>query len=123
MGISTLPSIKVSGHIAINPSLLQLLIHNYTLHIKVILYIKIISLFESKAQNNFNIGRGLIMLKSHLTVVFSKVVMMIAVKVAVVVGTILARINHGHKIVNGTLSPENIVQIQLTYVVPYCVSP
>jgi hypothetical protein len=62
------------------------------------------------------------MLKRHLTIAFSKEVMMIAFKVALIVGTILALINHGPKILNGTLSQENVYQILITYLVPYCVS-
>ncbi len=62
------------------------------------------------------------MLRKHFTVAFSKEVMMTAARVALVVGTILALINHGPNIVHGTLSHENIYQIIITYLVPYCVS-
>ena len=45
-----------------------------------------------------------------------------AVKISLVVGTMLALINHSHEIFNFTLSKQNIVQILLTYLVPYGVS-
>tara|TARA_R110002111_G_scaffold120446_7_gene183657 strand:+ start:1464 stop:1718 length:255 start_codon:yes stop_codon:yes gene_type:complete len=62
------------------------------------------------------------MLRKHLTVAFSKEVMATAFRVALVVGSILAIINHGPKIYLGTLSQENVYQIIITYLVPYCVS-
>jgi len=49
-------------------------------------------------------------------------VVVTALKVTLVVGTILAVINQGPEIVSGTLTRANIVQIALTYMVPYCVS-
>lgn len=52
----------------------------------------------------------------------SKEVVIISLKMALVVGTILALINHGPSFIKGTLSQENIFQIALTYIVPYCVS-
>jgi len=45
-----------------------------------------------------------------------------AIKVALVVGTVLAFINHGDKILTMTLTGKSIFQIALTYLVPYCVS-
>jgi hypothetical protein len=45
-----------------------------------------------------------------------------AVKISVVVGTMLALINHSPEIFSFTLSKQNIVQIFLTYLVPYGVS-
>jgi hypothetical protein len=45
-----------------------------------------------------------------------------AVKISLVVGTMLALINHSHEIFSFTLSKKNIVQILLTYLVPYGVS-
>ena len=45
-----------------------------------------------------------------------------AVKVSILVGTLLAFINHGTAIVELSLSSKNMVQIGLTYLVPYCVS-
>lgn len=45
-----------------------------------------------------------------------------AFNVALLVGTILALINHGEKILSLTLSNEDFVKIVLTYLVPYGVS-
>lgn len=45
-----------------------------------------------------------------------------ASKLSLVVGTILALINHGPGIANASLSDGNVLQIALTYLVPYCVS-
>ena len=44
------------------------------------------------------------------------------IKVGVIVGTILAAINHGDLIIARTLSAESAWKIALTYLVPYCVS-
>ena len=43
-------------------------------------------------------------------------------RVAVVVGTLLALINHGDSLLQGTLDAEASMKILLTYLVPYCVS-
>lgn len=45
-----------------------------------------------------------------------------ALKLAIVVGTILAVINHGDKILLGSLSAGDVVKILVTYIVPYGVS-
>ena len=45
-----------------------------------------------------------------------------AIKVSIVVGTILVFINQGSAIVRMSLSNENLLQALLTYLVPYCVS-
>jgi hypothetical protein len=45
-----------------------------------------------------------------------------ATKVALVVGVILALINHGHVLVSGEISARTWLQIGLTFLVPYCVS-
>ena len=45
-----------------------------------------------------------------------------AMKLSVIVGTILAVINHGPGIANASLSYGNVLQIAVTYLVPYCVS-
>ena len=49
-------------------------------------------------------------------------VVMRAMKLSVIVGSILAVINHGPGIANASLSYGNVLQIALTYLVPYCVS-
>lgn len=47
---------------------------------------------------------------------------MSSLKVALFVGTILALINHSGAIVHATLTKVNMMQIVLTYLVPYGVS-
>ena len=49
-------------------------------------------------------------------------VILTACKVALLVGTILALINHGPALLDGQSSPARLLQIALTYLVPYCVS-
>ena len=45
-----------------------------------------------------------------------------SIKVALVVGTILALINHYDVLINRTFTTTNIIQILLTYLVPYMVA-
>ncbi len=45
-----------------------------------------------------------------------------ALKISLIVGSILALINHGDTIFEGTLTLANVCQIILTFLVPYCVS-
>ena len=45
-----------------------------------------------------------------------------SIKVSLIVGTVLALINHGPAIVQMSLSSDRVVQILLTYLVPYSVS-
>ncbi len=52
----------------------------------------------------------------------SRAVVMRAVKVALVVGTLLALINHGNAILTMSLTSKSLFQVILTYFVPYCVS-
>jgi len=62
------------------------------------------------------------MLHKYLTIALSNEVAVTALRLALVVGTILALINHGAEILQGTLTKGNIYQIALTYLVPYSVS-
>jgi len=62
------------------------------------------------------------MLHKYLTIALSNEVAVTALRLALVVGTILALINHGAEILQGTLTKGNIYQIALTYLVPYFVS-
>lgn len=57
-----------------------------------------------------------------VSIALSNEVVNTALKVALLVGSILALINHGTAIIHATLSTTNIYQIILTYLVPYCVS-
>lgn len=52
----------------------------------------------------------------------SKSVRVRAIKVALIVGTALAFINHGDKMVAMSLDGEHIMKIILSYLVPYGVS-
>ncbi|WP_205960054.1 nitrate/nitrite transporter NrtS [Flammeovirga aprica] len=54
--------------------------------------------------------------------VFSKQVVTTALKLSIIVGTILAFINHGESIIGNTLSNKQVIQILITYFVPYAVS-
>ena len=45
-----------------------------------------------------------------------------ALRTSLVVGTVLALINHSDKIVSGTLTRTNLFQILVTYLVPYSVA-
>lgn len=49
-------------------------------------------------------------------------VMKAALKISLIVGTILVMINHGNAILNLDIQTERLIQIGLTYLVPYCVS-
>ena len=49
-------------------------------------------------------------------------VVSLALRVALVVGTILNLINHYDLLLGVPLSGSTLVQVGLTYVVPYCVS-
>ncbi|MEN8186862.1 MAG: nitrate/nitrite transporter NrtS [Bacteroidota bacterium] len=61
-------------------------------------------------------------MRSFLKYAFQKVTIIRSVKVALIVGTILAFINHYDAIFTGTLTTTNIFQILLTYLVPYLVA-
>ncbi|WP_217694049.1 nitrate/nitrite transporter NrtS [Vannielia litorea] len=45
-----------------------------------------------------------------------------AARIALVVGVVLALINHGHRLVSGTVDGGTLARIALTFLVPYCVS-
>jgi len=45
-----------------------------------------------------------------------------ALKIAFIVGTVLVLINHGSAVLAGQLDGPRLLQILLTYCVPYCVS-
>jgi thiamine transporter ThiT len=59
---------------------------------------------------------------NFLALATSTAVVRRAFKVAVVVGTLLALINHADAFVNGSFDTKNMVQIVLTYLVPYGVA-
>ncbi len=45
-----------------------------------------------------------------------------AVKVALLVGSIIASFNYGDKVVSGALMLRDLAKILMTFLVPYCVS-
>ena len=45
-----------------------------------------------------------------------------AFKIALIVGVILAGINHGDHIIKGEMTGNNWIKIMITFCVPYCVS-
>ena len=45
-----------------------------------------------------------------------------ALKISLIVGTLLTAINHGPDLIEGSANLGNLVQILLTYCVPYAVS-
>ena len=49
-------------------------------------------------------------------------VVVASLKISLVVGTLLALINHGTAIIQFTLTSQTVVQIALTYLVPYSVA-
>ena len=60
--------------------------------------------------------------KNFLTLACSRPVFIRALKVALLVGTMLAFINHGEKILDMSFSAQDWFKILLTYLVPYSVS-
>jgi len=60
--------------------------------------------------------------KSFISLAFSRQVMSRAFKVALLVGTMLALINHGEKIISMSLSSQDFLKVVFTYLVPYGVS-
>jgi len=57
-----------------------------------------------------------------LTLALSAPVFYSALKVSLLVGTVLALINHGDKLASMSFSYADLLKIALTYLVPYCVS-
>lgn len=45
-----------------------------------------------------------------------------AARIALVVGIVLAAINHGHRVFSGEMDIATLARIGLTFLVPYCVS-
>ena len=64
----------------------------------------------------------MINLRLALPIFFSKPVVLRAVKVAIIVGVILAFINHGGLILSGNITTECWVKMPITCFVPYTVS-
>ena len=62
------------------------------------------------------------MAQSFFTLACSRNVVIRALKIALVVGTLLILINHGQALLNFDMSITRWIQIALTYCVPYAVS-
>ncbi len=60
--------------------------------------------------------------QSFFSIARSSIVVTRAIKVAIIVGTILALINHGDKLLSMSLSSQDWFKVILTYLVPYSVS-
>ena len=45
-----------------------------------------------------------------------------AARIALLVGIVLAAINHGHRLISGEIDGATLARIGLTFLVPYCVS-
>jgi hypothetical protein len=61
-------------------------------------------------------------MESWLAIALDPSVRLRALKVAIVVGLILAVINHGDNLLAGTMTATAWIKVFLTFVVPYCVS-
>lgn len=55
-------------------------------------------------------------------IAFSRTVVKRAARIALVVGTVLAVINHGDRLIQGDLNWNTLLKILLTFCVPYSVS-
>jgi hypothetical protein len=53
---------------------------------------------------------------------FDEELMPTALKVSVVVGTILFMINHGSAVIKGEMNRDRWISAGLTYLIPYCVN-
>jgi hypothetical protein len=60
--------------------------------------------------------------QSYFSIALSRMVVTRAIKVAFIVGTLLALINHGEKILSMSFVSLDWFKVMLTYLVPYCVS-
>ena len=61
-------------------------------------------------------------MKAWLTIAMEASVRRRALKVALLVGSILAVINHGDAVLAGTATATVWIKIGLTFLVPYCVA-
>ncbi len=60
--------------------------------------------------------------RAWLDTAFSPEIVKRSLRVSAVVGSLLALINHGDKIIALTLDTPILLKIALTYLVPYCVA-
>lgn len=60
--------------------------------------------------------------QGFIAIALEKSVALRALRIAIVVGIVLAALNHGDRILAGTLDGSTLLKITLTFLVPYCVS-
>jgi len=60
--------------------------------------------------------------RSLITYCLERDTLLFSLKMALVVGTLLAVINHGHALLTGHFTPGELLPICLTYCVPFTVS-
>ena len=61
-------------------------------------------------------------MRAWLAIAFQESVYKRALKMTVVVGLILAFINHGDSLISGGMTTAEWIKVALTFLVPYCVS-
>ena len=61
-------------------------------------------------------------MRAWLAIAFQESVYKRALKMTVVVGSILAFINHGDSLISGDMTTAEWIKVALTFLVPYCVS-
>ena len=59
---------------------------------------------------------------TFLSIALSPTVRLTAARIALLVGSVLCVINHAPDLMRGSFNSINLLQIMLTYAVPYCVS-
>ena len=59
---------------------------------------------------------------SFFNIAFDRSVVMRSSRIALVVGSIIALINHGDRLFTGQIDAVMLAKIGLTFLVPYCVS-
>ncbi|MEP5763245.1 MAG: nitrate/nitrite transporter NrtS [Halieaceae bacterium] len=62
------------------------------------------------------------MRESWIKLALRRDIVLRSLRVALLVGTVLALINHGDKLLQGSLTSASLLKIVLTYLVPYAVS-
>lgn len=60
--------------------------------------------------------------KQYCLCLLDQELMPTAVKVSVIVGTLLFVINHGSAVIKGEMNRDRWISAGLTYVIPYCVN-
>lgn len=61
-------------------------------------------------------------IREYLQALGDRPTMSVAIRVALIIGTLLFCINHGNATLRGEMSRSRWVSALLTYLVPYCVS-